>query len=38
MFVDQLRSFPSKWEFSQERKTKVGHQLGWVDDFLAAEP
>lgn len=35
LFVDELRDHPSRWSYAQD--TKVGHILGWLDEFIAAE-
>lgn len=34
MFVDSLRS-TNNWNYSQG--TKVGHELGWIEDLIASE-
>jgi hypothetical protein len=34
MLVDSLRTPMNNWKYSEE--IKIGHLLGWIDDFIAA--
>lgn len=37
MFFEQLRSAGNQWHYSDIDKTRVGHELGWNDEFIAVE-
>jgi hypothetical protein len=37
MTVDTLRSPASKWVYDSSKQTKIGHNIGWSDVFIAAE-
>lgn len=37
MFISPLRSAGTQWHYSEKDRTRVGHELGWSDDFVAVE-